>query len=163
MQSLLRMASPSIQIIPWSTMLWLYTISTPQLNRVCLSPLSHNEQTSQLNLGAYIFSRIMWLSRARARNMAFQGDEKFGILSSIVEIAFTFPSRWCGKGLVMTFNLVMLSNCISLLSMRSWIWYLNCTHSSKVFPSAPEWCSHYLDESKLGGGGSSLGFANSGH
>ena len=37
----------------------------------------------------------MWLFKARAHNMAFQmneGDEKSGILSFTMEIAFTFPS-----------------------------------------------------------------------
>ena len=62
----------------------------------------------------------------------------------------------------MTFGLAMLPNYIRWLLMRSWIRYLNCTHSSKVCPSAPKWYLHFLDKSQPGGSGSSLGFSNSG-
>ena len=44
---------------------------------------------------------------------------------------------------MMTFGLVVLSNC-------------------SVWPSAPKWCLHFLDGSKPGKGGPSLGFANIG-
>ena len=150
MQSLLCMTSLSIEIIPPAKLLTC-TLSTLQSNRACLSLLSQNEQISHSNLGASMFSRTMWLSWARAYNITFQrneGDEKSRILSSNIEIEFTFPFGWGNKGLVMTFDSTMLSNCINLLSIRSWIRYLNCTHSSKVCLSGPKWCQHFIDELK---------------
>ena len=106
-------------MIPQSASLWTCARSILQSNRTCLSLLSQNKQTSQSKPRASMFSRTTWLSWARAYSMAFQGnerDEKSGILSSNMEIAFSFPSWRGGKGLVMTFSLAVFSNCISLLS-----------------------------------------------
>ena len=65
---------------------------------------------------------------------------------------------------MITFSSAMLSNCIRLLSIRSWIQCLSCVHSLKVCSSALKWCSHFLDGSKPGIGngenfrGSTLGY-----
>lgn len=72
MQSFLCTTSLSIQIMPWPAKLWNCALSTLQLNRVCLSPLWHNEQTSQLKIGSSMFSRTMWLSWAKTHSMAFK-------------------------------------------------------------------------------------------
>ena len=151
-------------MIEQSDRLWTCAWSTLQSNRACQSLLSQNKQTPLWKPRAPMFLRTMWLSWARAHDIAFQGnegDEKSRILSSI-EISFTFPSWWWGKGLVMTFGLAVLSNYTSLLSMSSWIQWLNYVHSSKVCPLAPKWCSHFLDRSKSNRGGLSLGLANIG-
>ena len=63
---------------------------------------------------------------------------------------------------MMIFGLVVLLNCINLLSMRSWIQCLKFEHSSRACPLAPKWCSHFLDGSKSSREGLSLGLANIG-
>ena len=64
---------------------------------------------------------------------------------------------------MVTFGLAVLSNCTNLLSMRSWIQCLKCAHSSRVCPLAPKWCSHFLDGTKPGKRGLSLGLMKISH
>ena len=61
---------------------------------------------------------------------------------------------------MMTFGLATLSNYTNLFSMRSLIRCLKFVHSSRVCPSAPKWCSYFLDGSKLGKRELSLGLVN---
>ena len=159
-QSSLHTISLSTQMILRLAKLCTCAQNTLQSNKAWLSLLSQNEQIPQLNPRVSIPLRSRWLSWTKARSIAFHrndGEEKSGTLSSTMMMAFTFPSWWGGKGLVMMFRVAALSNCISLLFMRSWTRFLNWKHSSKVCPLAPKWCLHFLDGSNLGGRGPSLG------
>ena len=62
MQLLLCTTYLSIQLVPWLAKLWTCALSTLQSNRACRSPLWQNEQISQSNPSASMFSRTMWLS-----------------------------------------------------------------------------------------------------